>query len=253
MLENINAVVIEDEQSYIATLEIMLKVNFPNIIIIGKASSVTDALALLDSKSPELVFMDINLPDGTAFDILNRLINKNFEIIFITSHSEFALKAFEFSAMHYLLKPITLSALQSAIERYFKVKNTENFKDKLNIMKDSFYKKNEKILIPTINGLKVYDISEIVRCEADNNYTIVYFANKQKMLVSKPLQKFDLLLNGMDFIRVHSKHLINLQYFAVIKNGVKPTLILTDNTELPISRSQKNNILDNIKNFAKSI
>lgn len=252
MSDIINTVIIDDEQNFIYSLEILLKKNFPNINIIGKASTVAEAESLLKLANPVLVFLDINLPDGTAFDLLEKLPNHNFEIIFTTAYTEFAFKAFEFSALHYLMKPMTIEKLQEAIERFLKIRNSENLDEKLLVLKESLVKKPQKILLPSSDGISVFNISDILRCEADNNYAFVYFINKQKILVSKPLQSLDKILNDLDFVRIHSKHLINLRYVKKYVTGRKPYVILTDNTELPISQTQKSEFADRLKQFAKA-
>ena len=253
MSDIIKAIIIDDEETYISSLEIMLEKNFTNINIIGKANSVLEAQELINSLEVDLLFLDINLTDGTGFDLLKSIKNKNFEVIFITSHTEYAIQAFEFAAMHYILKPISLNNLAIAIDRFFKVRQKENYKEKLDVMLKVMSKKSENILIPTLDGLKLYPLSTIVRIEADNCYTNIYLSNKQKLVVSKTLQKFEIALNDYNFVRIHSKHLINLDYFASVKIGTNASLILKDATELPISRAQKNNLLEKLKYFANTI
>ena len=253
MNEIINTIIIEDEQNYISSLEIMLKQSFPWVNIIGKAGSVSDAVGLLNFANPSLVFLDINLPDGTAFDILEKIDKRHFEIIFITAYSEFAFRAFEVSAVHYLMKPISLELLHEAIDRFIKIKSSGDFEEKLTILKDSLVKRPQKILLPSINGVSVYNIDDIVRCEADNNYSIIFFSNKQRILVSKPLQSIDKILNDLDFVRIHNKHLVNLRYVKRYNTGVKASVTLSDSSEVPVARLKKIEFAERLKTYAKTV
>ena len=253
MNEIINSVIIDDDENFISTLEIQLRRNFPRVNIVGTAKSVREGIALINKKTPDLIFLDINLLDGSGFDILEKTNYKSYEIIFTTSYSEFALRAFEFSALHYLMKPISIEKLKDAINRYSKVHDKNHIDEKLKILKESLLDKPQKILIPSSSGANIYNISEIVRCEAEDNYAYIYFNNTQKLLISKPLQSLDKILKDMDFVRIHSKHLINLRYVKKYIAGRKPIVILSDNTELPISQTQKSDFAERLKHFAKTI
>ena len=253
MSDIINAVIIDDEENFITSLEILINKNFPNINIIGKATNINDSVALLKLTNPKLVFLDINLPDGTAFDILEQLDQKDFEIIFTTASSEYAFRAFEFSAIHYLLKPMTVDKLKEAMDRYFKVQNANVSDDNLSVLKDSlFNNKTQKILLSSIEGMSLYNISDIIRCESDNNYTKIFFVKKDKILVSKPLLSFNKLLKNFDFVRIHNQHLINLRYVKKYLTGRKSSVLLLDGTELPVSQSHKNEFLDRLKLYANT-
>jgi two-component system LytT family response regulator len=251
MNDRIDAVIIDDEENFSSSLEILLRKNFPKINIVGEANSVKNGVALINKTKPKLIFLDINLPDGAGFDILEQTDYKSYSIIFTTSFSEFALRAFEFSAIHYLMKPMTIEKLREAIDRYEKTHDKDFIEEKLKILKESLIDRPKRILLPTIDGIGVFNVSDIIRCEADNNYSIVYFNNKQKLVLSKPLQYLDKMLIELDFVRTHSKHLVNLRYVKKFGNGRKSFVQLTDNTELPISQTQKIEFAERLKLFAK--
>lgn len=253
MNESIKAVIIDDEDNFSASLDILLRKNFPNVNLAGTGKSVKEAVALIDRLRPQLVFLDINLPDGTGFDVLERSNRDSFEVIFITSFSEFALRAFEFSALHYLMKPMTMDKLNEAMERYFKVRDNGHFDEKLRILKESLLERPQKILLPSAEGLCVYNIADVLRAEADDNYCNIFFNDGRKLLVSKPLQNLNRILNDLDFSRIHSKHLINLRYVKKYVSGAKPHVVLTDDTELPISQTHKSEFALSLKRYAKSI
>lgn len=251
MEKTINAVIIDDDENFIASLVILLGNNFENVKIVGIAYSVEKAISLINGSNPDLIFLDINLPDGTGFDILEQTNHKEYETIFTTSFSEHAIKAFEFSALHYLLKPLDEMKLQEAIGRYSKLHEKDLLDEKLQILKESLMEKPQRILLPSSAGLCVHNISEIVRCEADNNYSHVFFNNNKIIMLSKPLQQLDKMLNGLDFVRIHSKHLINLRYVAKYHRGMTPSVMLTDKTDLPITQTYKTEFIERLKNFAK--
>lgn len=253
MNELINAVIIDDEDTFSSALEIILSKNFLNIKILGSANSVAAGITLINETKPNLVFLDINMPDGTGFDLLDQAGNKDFETIFTTSFSEFAFRAFEFSALHYLMKPITLDNLKNAMERYAKLHSKDRFDEKLRILKESLLDKPQKILLPSSDGQYVVNISDIVRCEAAANYANVYFIDKKHQLISRPLQNLDRILNDLNFVRIHSKHLVNLRFVKKYVGGRTPYVILTDLSEIPISQSQKSDFANRLKHFAMSL
>ncbi len=252
MNEKIRAIIIDDEETFISSLSILLNANFPEVKIIDKCETVASGVLSIKKHKPDIVFLDINLPDGTGFDLLEKITNRNFEIIFTTSHSEYAVRAFEFSALHYLTKPIDLPKLKSAIGRFNKIQNNESLDEKLGILKQSLLDRPQKILLPSSNGLLVHNLGEIVRFEADNNYTKVVFNTGKTTIVSKPLQNFCLMLEDLEFCRVHNSHLVNLRYVARFHNTRHAKITLSDGFEMPISQSQKAIFIEKLKSYAMS-
>ena len=156
--------------------------------------------------------LDISLPDGDGFDVLENAGYRTFEVIFTTASDKFAIKAFEFSAIHYLLKPINFKELQQAVDRFEQVRGDNMLNEKVSILKGSLNKNYKKIILPSAEGLILKDLDDIIRCEADSNYTIFFFSNKEKLLISKSLNNFEKILTDIHFCRIHNKHLINLKY-----------------------------------------
>lgn len=251
--ENINAIIVDDEENFSNSLEILLRKNFPKVNIIGYVSTVKDAVKLIKKSSPTLVFLDINLPDGTGFDILDQTDTKSYDIIFTTAYSQYAVRAFEFAALHFLLKPISLASLKEALERYSKAHDKDFLDVKLRILKESLVDKPEKILFPTQEGINVFNIFDIVRCEADDNYAKVYFNNGKSQLITKPLLSLKKILNELGFVRIHSKHLINLRYVKKYLNNRNPSVLLSDETELPLTPTYKQEFVERLHQFAKSL
>lgn len=249
----IKTVIIDDEENFSSSMEIILKKSFPKMSVLGKATTVKDGIALVNKTMPDLVFLDINLPDGTGFDLLEKTTFNGFETVFTTSYSEYAVRAFEVSAIHYLLKPIDQTKLKEAVDRFVSKADNERLDEKLRILKESLLDKPQKILLPTSEGQNIFNISEIVRCEADGSYSNVFFNNGEKLMISKPLQHLQKILIDLDFVRIHNKHLVNMKFVKKYVSGKAPKLILTDETELQISQHQKSDFADKLKSYVKSL
>lgn len=239
----INAVIIDDEQDAQITLMRFVQMHCPNVTIVGVADGVQEGLKLLASKDVDLVFLDIKMNDGTGFDLLKKLPEINFKLIFTTAYDEFALKAFKYSAIDYLLKPIDPIELQEATQRLEKKddKNTASSVDGL----FEIYKENkfDKIAIPSVDEFHFVRMTDIIRCEASSNYTIIYLNTGKKIVAPKTLKEFEELLAPEGFFRVHQSHLINLKHtnqFLKTKNLIR----MSDNSEVEVSRRKKTLFMD---------
>jgi two-component system LytT family response regulator len=253
MEEKIRTVLVDDERTSMLTLESLLAKYFPAINIVGKAETVAQAVSEINKKSPELVFLDISLPDGEGFDVLEQIKQRNFEVIFITAYDQYAVKAFEFSALHYLVKPLTLDGLKDAINRFKELKTDEHLDDKVNVLKESLKSKNEKIIIPSSEGLNVVRLSDIMRLEADDVYTYFYLTDGNRLMASRPLNNYEKILEDLPFSRLHAKHLVNLMYIKRYVKGKGGSVIMEDNTEVEVSVRKKPDFLAKLKNFARFV
>ncbi len=253
MSEQIKAVIIDDEENFSSALEIQIRKQFPNLIVVGTAKTIKEGIQLINRTMPDLVFLDINFPEGNGFEIIESTKFTRYEVIFTTSFSEYAVRAFEVSAIHYLLKPIDQVKLKEAINRFNLKTDNDKFDEKLRILKESLQDRPQKILLPTSDGQNIFNISEIIRCEADSSYSTVFFNNGNKLLIAKPLQHLHKILVELDFARIHSKHLVNLKYVKKYVAGRIPHLILTDGTDLQISQHQKSDFADKLKKYVKSV
>lgn len=252
MDSTIVTLLVDDDKTSIVALQSLLKGNFPNIEIAGIANNVSEAVFLVDAVKPDLVFLDINMPDGEGFDVFERVSFKDFRVIFITAFDKYAVRAFEFSALHYLVKPVTMEMLTIAIDRYKDVKADE-IDNRLRILRDSLRSKNEKIIIPSTDGLNVVKLNDIVRLEASDVYTLFYMINGQRFVASKPLNNYEKILEDLPFSRVHSKHLINLMFVKRYVKGKGGSIILEDNTEVEVSVRKKADFLEKLKNYARFV
>jgi len=254
MNKEIITVIVDDEQKSLVALRKLLEIYCPQVKVNGIANNVEDAVKVITEVNPELVFLDISLPDGEGFDVLNRINQKSFEVIFTTAHNQYAVKAFEMSALHYLLKPIDHLELVNAVERYEKHKEYGLFgnEERYDVFKDALNNKPLRIILPTIEGFSVFNIDEIVRCEANNNYTLFFLNNNKEIVVSRTLSVFEKLLSDLNFCRVHSKHLINLMYVKQYIKGRGGYIMLKDGIHINVSENKKAEFLARLKKTARS-
>ena len=252
MLQKIQSVIIDDEHSDIEALKSFLEIYCPEVENIGEASSIEEGKILIKKSNPELIFLDIELPDGLGFEILDKNHYLDFDVIFTTAHQEFALRAFEFSAIHYLLKPISFHELVEAIKRYKHNKNSLYQEMKFDIMREALNNEFKRIVLPTSDGFEVFKIDDIIRCEAEGCYTRFYIENiDSQVLVSTSLGVYDKLLSDLYFCRVHNKHLVNLKHIKKYVRSKGGHIIFDDGTNVAISERRKKAFLEKIKKYMR--
>jgi len=238
------AIIIDDEDSARETLRTILRRYHPEISVVGEADSVKTGIDALNKTADyEIVFLDVQLQDGTGFDILENFDERNFELIFTTAFDAHAVQAFELSATGYLLKPININQLGMTIERVKKLSRSgDDHLKQISALTSNFFKRDEhlnKLVIPTISGFEVVNIQDLVRCEGERNYTSFMLTDGSKFLTSKTLKKYDEMLTPHGFFRIHKSHLINLQH---VKRFVKTdggSVEMSDGSSLLISREKK--------------
>jgi two-component system LytT family response regulator len=232
-----NAIIVDDELNVRLGLAAMIKEYCPNIEVVGQAASVQEGFDAIQALKPQIVFLDIKLPDGTGFDLLFKISNLNLKVIFITAFSEFALKAFKYSAIDYLLKPVIPDELINAVEKASKFIQQE--KD-LNEISSIISKKNgdnpQKIIIKTKTEAFYVDIDSIISCKADGNYCIFNILNAKPIMVAKTLKSYEEILVHHNFIRVHQSFLVNKKFVASFQNDM---LKLTNGESIEVSRRKK--------------
>lgn len=240
----IKAVIIDDIPEAIAVLKSDLENYCVNIEVIGSAEGVVSGAKLIREVKPDLVFLDIQMNDGTGFDLLEICGDLSFKLIFTTASDEFAVKAFKFSAVDYLLKPIDPDELMDAVSR---VEGQEKPSQRIDLLKENLVRA-KRIALNTLEKIHIVNIEEILRCESNINYTMFYFTDGTKLLVTKTLKEFDNLLSGHHFIRVHQSHLINTNF---IKEFLKSAgeIVMKDGTKVPVSTRKKQVLMDMISNF----
>jgi len=240
----IRAVIIDDIPEAIAVLKADLENYCVNIEVVGSAEGVVTGAKLIKEIKPDLVFLDIQMKDGSGFDLLEILGDVNFKLIFTTASDEYAVKAFKFAAVDYLLKPIDPDELMDAVSR---VEGQDKPAQRIDLLKENFVKA-KRIALNTLQKIHIVNVEEILRCESNINYTMFYFTDGTKLLVTKTLKEFDNLLSGHNFIRVHQSHLINTSF---IKEFLKSdgVIVLKDGTKVPVSTRKKEVLMEMISNF----
>ena len=239
----IRAVIIDDEQESRNAISNILKNFCDGVTVVGQAENVNGGVKVISEEKPDVIFLDIQMPDGTGFDLLERTKGQNYQVIFVTAYDRFALKAIKFSALDYLLKPVDPQQLIDAVN---KIKepglDVESITHKIQTLlrnKNGF----ERITLPTFEGFRFINIKDIIRCEADNNYTNFYLNSGEKILVTKTLKEYDDTLSGLDFVRVHQSHLVNIKFVDRYIKGDGGTIVMADGSEVDVSRRRKDEFL----------
>jgi len=243
----IRAIIVDDELNSRETLKLMLERYCPKVEVVAMSDGFEDALRDINMFKPDVVFLDIQMPDGSGFKLLEQFEEIDFFVIFTTAFEEYALKAFKYNAIDYILKPIVAKDLSDAVEKVSKNLNSNDFniqsiKGILNDLKQQ--KKSKKIVLSTAEGMHIVDTENIIRCESDDYYTKFFFVDGSTMLISKTLKEHEELLSDSDFFRPHKSHLINLKY---VKSYIKTdggSLIMNDGKEIPVSRRKREKILE---------
>ncbi len=244
------AIIVEDMPEAIELLLIDLKNHCPEIEVIGVANSVLQAAKLLRQAQPDIIFLDVSLGDGTGFDLLEIFPDLKVHIIFITASEEHAVRAFQFSATDYLLKPIDTTLLKKSVTKVLSTKKPE--KQVLDIIRQSIKNPQTlptKLSLHTSDKIIVISIAEIIRCESDGNNTWFFMANNSKHYTTKTLKHFEDLLSGHDFIRTHQSHLVNFNYITEFSKKDGGMIRLKLGEEIPVSFRKKAEILKKFENL----
>ncbi|MDE1207070.1 LytR/AlgR family response regulator transcription factor [Tenacibaculum larymnensis] len=244
-MKKLSAILVDDMPTALEMLQNDLTQFHPEIEIIGTAKSVVEASKALRKQQPDILFLDIMLGDGTGFDILEIHPNLTSKIIFVTASDEYAIKAFKFAAIDYVLKPYSNEDLANAIN---KAKDQiKPDKEQLTVLQQSITKPNQrpkKISLNTSDKIMVVNLDDIVRCQSDNNYTEFFMNDGQKILVGKTLKHFADMLKEYDFLRVHQSHLINIQFIKEFIKSDGGYLVLKNKTTVPVSVRKKNEVIN---------
>ena len=249
-MKKLTAILVDDVPIALEMLENDIVNNHPKINIIGKAKSVVEAAKLLQKKQPDILFLDIMLGDGTGFDILEISPDLKSKIIFITASDAFAIKAFKFAAIDYILKPYSDEDLAFSIEKA--QRQIQPDKQQLNILQEAAAALNKtpsKISLHTSEKIIVVNIADIIRCKSDNNYTTFYFNDNSKILVSKTLKHYADMLKEVSFLRVHQTHLVNIKYIKEFIKSDGGYLILKDKSNIPVSVRKRNEVIATLKSY----
>lgn len=237
----LKAIIVEDEETSREILKNYLNKYCPTVTLMGEAANVEDALKLIHAYELDLVFLDVEMPYGNAFDLLDRVENRTFETVFVTAYDHYAIDALNAHASYYLLKPIDIEKLVEAVAHVREIKEKEQ------LLQNSLFKPVQKtitgkITIPLQNGFEVLEMDEILYCQADDNYTQI-FSKDKKRLVSKTLKYFEDVLSENGFARIHKSYLVNVNTIVEYRKGKGGSVVLENGKEIMVSPSRKKDLL----------
>lgn len=245
----VRALLIDDEHKALAILKNKIERMCPNVEIVGETQNPEEGIQLIKTLKPQLLFLDVAMPEMSGFDVLKGIEDPSFEIIFVTAFDHYAVEAINHCAIGYLVKPVDNQDLIVTVNKA--IKNIEDKsaleKNKLlieNLGVQKFQKK--KIVIPTQEGLEFVKIKDIIHCEGEDGYTKIHFMNKKPMLSSNSIGHFNKILENQEFYLVHKSHLINLNHIEKYLN--EGYVVLTENRKIPVSRSRRSEFLSKLKN-----
>ena len=237
----ITTIIVDDEKNCCEALQLLLKDCCPEVQVTAICYSGGEALQKIQHLHPQLVFLDIEMPNMNGFQLLEQLPKIDFELIFTTSYDQYAIKAIKFSALDYLLKPVDREELQKAVQKVLKKVNG-NISQQLEILLQKVNQPSipvKRVALPTMQGLELVEINSIISCSANNNYTEYFLTDKKKILVSRTLKETEEMLEDYAFIRVHHSYIVNLNEITKYIKGEGGYLVMTDGSSVDVSRSRK--------------
>ena len=244
----IQTLIIDDELASRETLQNYLRKYCPDVEVIGECKNIIEAKESIESFSPDLIFLDVEMPFGNAFDLLEQLDTIDFEVIFVTAYSQYALKAINYSASYYILKPIDIDDLELAVAKVKEKmarKDTSDLEIQTKVLLEhiSSESKNKKVVLPLMDGFDVVEVSDIIRCEANDNFTNFYLKDGSKKMICRTLKFYDDILSEVGFMRVHRSHLVNLDYITSYKKGKGGQVVMSDGSYVDVAPSKKKELV----------
>ena len=248
----LRTLIIDDEPHIRETLNLLVGKFCPQLKVVGKAESVASGFREIREKVPDLVLLDIKMKDGTGFDLLNKFDNIDFKIIFITAHEEFAIRAFGFSAIDYILKPVDPIKLSEAVIRAEQLAQ-KSFNTQLTTLRENIEnpeKQLKKIILKNQENIYLMDVQNIICCASDGNYTVFRTTNGDKIMVSQIIKEYDELLSDSGFFRAHRSHLINLKHIQRMSKKDGGFVVMTNEIEVPLSTRGRERLMELFEEIA---
>ncbi len=248
----IRTIIVDDERNARKALANMLGFYCSDVELVGEAGSMDDGITLIENEKPDLVLLDIVLGKNTGFDLLKKIKKINFKLIFVTAHDEYALRAIKMSALDYILKPIKPKELISGINKVSEViDNEEKLRLKVDALVSNTTSSNteKRIIVNTVGSIYVLEVKNIVRCESDENYTLIHLSNAPRIMVARTLKDFEEMLVPHGFFRVHQSHLVNLDFISSFEKGSGGHILLKDGQKIPVSTRRKDSFLKALSNL----
>jgi len=241
----IKAIIIDDEKQSRSALMGLIDRYCPEVFVIAQAEGCKDGIDKVKMYNPDVVFLDIQMPDGSGFNFLEAFEEFNFEVIFATAHDQYAIKAIKYSALDYLLKPINPDDLKAAILRYTEKKDKGQIGNNIKVLLNNIKPGNDvkKIILSTAEGIHILSTDEIIRCESDDYYTKFFLTDGKTILISKTLKQNEAMLSDFDFIRPHKSHLVNIKYIKSYLKVDGGYILMIDGCKIPVSRRKRESII----------
>lgn len=251
----IRTILVEDEPRGLNTLKKLLQEYCPELKIVAECTDATSAKEKIEVLEPKLVFLDISLQGKTSFDMLAELQKIDFEIIFVTAHNQYMMQAFHYSAIDYLVKPIDedllLDAVKRAVKRINASTNNHNVATLLHNISQSGSPHKMKLCIPSFKGFQVVELNDILFCEASGSYTNFHFCDQPLICSAKPIYEYEEMLTDSGFIRIHKSYLVNLRHIKEYVRGEGGVVILSNNTEIEVSRRKRDLFITRMREYYK--
>jgi two-component system LytT family response regulator len=236
------AVIIDDIEAARRTLADDIYEHCPDVAIVGEAGGVRSGIQLIERIKPDVVFLDIELEDGSGFDLLEVIGAPDFKVIFTTASDAFGIKAIKFSAIDYLLKPIDTDELSAAVEKVRRQQQGSSTRENVEILLESLKdlrNRSRRIALNTADKIHIVDLDEIIQCESQRNYTLFHLTRRRQILVTRTLKEFSEMLEEHGFFRIHHSHLINTRFIKEYVKGDGGYIVMTDNSEIPVATRKK--------------
>jgi len=247
----IDAIIVDDEPNNVDNLSALLGRHCPQVRITGTATNAAAARKLIAQSTPDLLFLDIQMPKENGFQLLQSLPEISFEVIFVTAYDQYGIQAIKMSALDYLLKPLNVEDLKQAVSKaekqLHKKHNQQSLENLLQHISDEKHSKPAKLALPTSTETRLVSISDIMHCESTNSYTTFFLVGKEKIMVSRPIKEYEELLAGYGFIRVHQSHLVNKEHIQSVLKKDNCALLLKDGTNIPVARQKKEYVFKVLK------
>lgn len=243
----LKAVIIEDEKISREVLNNYIVKYCPDVEVLGSADDITKGIACINKYKPDIVFLDIEMPKGNGFDLLEKIDNITFKTIFVTAFSNYAIRALNLSAAYYILKPVSIDELVKAVEKVKKLRQEKNQWSPTRVLLENIQttvKQNKKIVLPLLDGFEMVEVKDIVWCGANDNFTAFHFLSGKTMLICRTLKFYQELLSDYDFIRIHKSHMINKNHIVKYNKGKGGSLTMADGSHLDISPGYKDNLMN---------
>ncbi|GHN00585.1 DNA-binding response regulator [Cytophagales bacterium WSM2-2] len=240
----LNAVIIDDESDSRQILASYLTKYCPDVKVCGFGESVATGLETIKKYQPDIVFLDIEMPYGNGFDLLDKIKEVTFETVFVTAFDNYAIRALNQSAAYYLLKPVNIDELINAVEKIKSERASENYSTRAKLLVENFNSGKQRIMLPTLEGFEIVDINSILYCEAADNFTKFYFETGTPLLICRTLKYFEDILTEHRFLRIHRSYVINPDFIIRYSKGKGGYVTMKNNQELEVSPNKKKELLE---------